>query len=191
VTRRRRAGFTLIELMAVVALFILMAALVMPNLSLFQGRKLRDRAENIADHLEFARQRSVMTGAPHRLHIDMREGTYRLEWSVAGATEEPAERELDEYGRVALSLAPQRTAEAHFQPMPGRFGTRTQLPEELVFASIESDQGIIDDGEFVVAFEPDGTTDYAAITIEDEAGQQLTLEVRPLADAVGIIDEGR
>ena len=44
-------------------------------------------------------------------------------------------------------------------------------------------------GEFIVAFAPDGTTDYAAITLEDERGGLVTLDVQPLADAVRIFDD--
>ena len=32
-----------------------------------------------------------MTGTPHRLAIDLREGTYRLEWAVSPESDEPGE----------------------------------------------------------------------------------------------------
>ena len=38
-------------------------------------------------------------------------------------------------------------------------------------------------------FARDGTTDFAAIVLDDESGGSLTLDVLPLADAVRIRDE--
>ena len=83
--RRGGAGFTLIEMLAVVAIFALVASFVMPNIGALRDRKLRAQAQQIAAHLELGRQRAVMTGVPHRLLLDLDEAAYRLEWFASEA----------------------------------------------------------------------------------------------------------
>ena len=70
-TARRAAAFTLIEMLAVVALMGLMAAFVVPNLGSLQNRRLHAQARELAAQFELARQRSVVTGIPHRMWMDL------------------------------------------------------------------------------------------------------------------------
>ncbi len=190
-----RAGFTLIEMLAVVALFILMATFAMPNLALLRDRALRQQAQRIAAQLELGRQRSVVTSIPHRLVIDLDNAAYRLEWLATDA-EARGESALGESplpvpvagGRPPIDLVAPREAQRSFQPVPGQFGRYAYLEPDLFFSGVETDQGWTEVGETFVAFERDGTTDYAAITLEDDAGRGLVLDVLPLADAVRIRD---
>ena len=73
------AGFTLIEMLAVVAIFSLLVAIVAPNIGRLSGRTLQAAADDLAARLELARQRAVVTGVPHRLWIDLDQASYRLE----------------------------------------------------------------------------------------------------------------
>jgi type II secretion system protein H len=75
---RRRAAFTLIEMIAVVAIFALLAAFVAPNLGILSSRRLEQEAQRLSGQLELARQRTVVTGIPHRLAIDLDRGSYWL-----------------------------------------------------------------------------------------------------------------
>jgi prepilin-type N-terminal cleavage/methylation domain-containing protein len=189
-----RAAFTLIEMLAVVAIFALMASFVMPNLGVFRSRALRHQAERIASLLELARQRSVVTAIPHRVVIDIDAGSYRLEWLVsedeAGESPAPAESaRLDLRGDMPLPLAAPREAQREYRPLPGRLGRRISLEHELAVAGIETPEGWIDRGEVFIAFDRDGTTAYTAIVLDDDSGRTATLDVLPLADAVRIRDE--
>src|SRR5262249_36320500 len=72
---------------AVLAILALLIAFVAPSLGTLTGRKARNTAEAIAATLELARQRTVMTGVPHRVHLDLDEPSWRLEWWVSDAEE--------------------------------------------------------------------------------------------------------
>ena len=183
----RRSAFTLIELLAVVAIFGLMAALIVPNMGLLQSRALRSEAEQIANLLELARQRTIVTGKPHRLSIDLEESAYRLEWLAAdeAANTQPGDSGAAR-GTSTLSLAPPRAEATFFRPVPGLYGNRKWLEPGIYFARVETDQGEADEGETMIEFENDGTTDGATIVLENEDGDTLVVEVAPLAPAVRV-----
>jgi len=190
--RRRAAAFTLIEMLAVVAIFALMAAFVMPNLGTLGSRTLQRQAQRIGGQLELARQRTIVTGIPHRLRLDLDNASYRLEWSVSEAEiegEAAPSAATDPNAAVRLSLAPPREAQRQFRPLPGRLGRDQPLESSLAIAGLETPEGWIERGEAFIAFDRDGTTVYTAVVLEDESGRSVTLDVLPLADAVRIRDE--
>jgi prepilin-type N-terminal cleavage/methylation domain-containing protein len=189
--RRSRLGFTLIEILSVVAILALVAAVVVPNLGAIQARRLRAEAERLASHLELARQRAVMTGVPHRVAIDLDQAEYRLEWlgDPDGADDAaPAPAELDLSGNAPLPLSAPQVAERDFQPMPGMFGQTVVLEDPLVFEGLQTPEGWITRGDSYVAFDRDGTTSWTEIYLEDGSGQSIGLQVQPLDDRVRIID---
>jgi prepilin-type N-terminal cleavage/methylation domain-containing protein len=187
----RRAGFTLIEVLAVVAILALMATFVLPNLSLLRSRSLRDEARRVAAEIELGRQRSVMMGIPHRLYIDLDARTYRLEWWT---TEAEARGERTEWtppvydlrGNGPLPLSPPREEERAFRPLPDEFGNSQTLDDGLAFEGLETPEGWVTQGETSVAFDREGTTSYAQIVIGDGQGERLAIDVLPLADAVRV-----
>ena len=73
-----QAGFTLIEVIAVIAIIGMVFAIGIPNLGGNKWNALNNEAELIAQSLRFARQRAVMTGIPHRVLIDLEDGGYLL-----------------------------------------------------------------------------------------------------------------
>ena len=190
--REGAAGFTLIEMLAVVAIFALVASFVVPNIGAVRDRRLRAQAQQIAAHLELGRQRAVMTGIPHRVLLDLDEAAYRLEWFTSEAEAqglpEPPAAELDLRGDTPLPLAAPLRAERDFRPLPGRFGDLRYLADGLFFGGIESQEGWIARGEVVVTFDRDGTASYTEIHIDDESGRRVVLDVRPLAEAVVVHD---
>ena len=188
-----RAGFTLIEMIAVVAIFALLVAVVAPNLGNLSGRTLRNASDALAARIDLARQRTVMTGIPHRVWIDLDGVSYRLEWFVTEAEaqgeDEPAEAEpLDLRGGTPLPLAAPRGAERAFRPFPGDLGRDTLLEDSLVFRGVETPTGWVERGGTSIEFGTDGTTETAAVILDDDSGRSLVIDVLPLAEAVRVSD---
>jgi hypothetical protein len=179
-------------MLAVVAIFALLASFVAPNLGLLSSHRLQQQAELISGQLELARQRAIVTGVPHRLAIDLDGQSYRLEWFVdeaeATGAPEPEPEPLDLRGAAPIPMAPPPEAEREFRPLPGMFGRATELEEALRFASVETTAGATDRGEAFVVFERDGTASPTEIVLADEDGHALLLEVQMLAEAVRIHD---
>ena len=188
----RSSGFTLIEIMAAVAIFALLAGLIAPRVGALTSRTLRQRAEQIAAKLELARQRSVLTGVPHRLLVDLDEGGYQLEWQVTEAEAEGRKPEppapLDLRGETPIPMAPAHAEERVYRPLPGTMGRFEWLEDDLAFAGLQTPEGWIERGEVSIEFERDGTASYTEIYLDDESGRTLVLDVLPLADAVRIND---
>lgn len=184
---RRRAGFTLIEMLAVVAIFALMAAFVVPNLGIVSRGALRNDAERLAARLELARQRSVVTSVPHRLYLDLEGGGWQLEW-LTGAEAGPEEALLELGGDAQAALDAPAAAELAYAPLDGELGRFTPLAEQVDFNGVETPEGWIERGEAFVGFERDGSATWTLIVLGNEDGDTLELEVLPLADAVRIRD---
>lgn len=188
---RRRAGFTLIELMAVVTIFALLAGFVAPNLGILSSRRLKLQAEQISAQLELARQRAIVTGIPHRLAIDLENGSYWLEWYVTeaealGVISQP--KPLDLRGAARIPLAPPNQGVREYRPLAGMFGRPTLLESSLKFQGVAGALGPFDRGEAFVEFERDGTASPLEIVLADDEGHALALEVLPFADSVQIHD---
>jgi type II secretion system protein H len=196
--RRRRAvtdarpalrGFTLVELLAVLVIFGLLAAIALPNLGIRSSRMLDEEARRLASSLEFARQRAVMTGVPHRVLVDLDQAAYRIEWQGRPEGEEALAAEAGgvALGAAALSkpaLAPPAVTERDFGPLAGSLGDVAELDEAVSFAGIETAEGTFEQGTVQIYFERNGTSDPAAVSLESESGRRVVLYVAPLSDAV-------
>lgn len=186
---RARRGFTLIEMLAVMAILALVAAFVLPNMGGFRARALRAEAQQIAAQLELARQRAIVTGVPHRLWLELDQAEYRLEWLA----EDPEDAELpvadtalDLNGNTPLSLSAPSVRELAYRPIPGNFGNLQVVAEPFYFAAVETPEGRITRGQVSVEFARDGTADYTEIYLQDAAGDHIALDVQPLDERVRI-----
>ena len=186
----KRRGFTLLEMVAVVAIMGMMMYLVAPSIGVTQTAQLRSGAREMGAHLEFARQRAIMTGKPHRVLIEIDEGWYQLEWFVSDRDEDPRQAAAATDLRGPVQMSPRHDQVPSYRIIPGSEGRLTWIDETLDFAGVEVDDGWYDSGEFQVVFQGDGSSDAARIVLRadpEEAG--LILEVSPLLDAVRIYDE--
>lgn len=196
-------GFTLIELIAVIAIMGMIFAIGIPGLSRSQLRGLKVEAESIAASLEFARQRAIMTGIPHRVLIDLEEGGYRIEWLVTedrafsaledrdgnpSALQEPVggiEDDSAGAGAQLVDFHPPAKEERDYYPIANRqLGSFTWLDDSRYFVGLNSSSGWIEGGDVEISFDIDGTTEYSQIEISDSDDNHLTLEIEPILDRI-------
>jgi prepilin-type N-terminal cleavage/methylation domain-containing protein len=188
---RDRAGFTLLEILAVLLIGGLLMSVALPNFGALHSHKLRQNADQIVERMDFGRQRAVMTGVPHRLAIDLDAGTYKLEWQGDRGSE-PAKqpKPKNELGiKAELSLAPPPKIERSYQGLSGPLGKRESLGGGIEFGWIETPGGEVDIGEAFITFEGDGTASYTVLVLNEPGGEELALEILPLADAVRVLHE--
>lgn len=195
------SGFTLIEIIAVIAIMGMVFAIGIPRLSTSKLRGLRTEAESIAASLEFARQRAIMTGVSHRVLIDLKEGGYRIEWlvdegrafeSIRDTGDEFAASDFDltrddpgHEGAELIDFYPPARNERDYYPIPNRqLGSFTWLDDSRYFVGLDSSSGWIEGGDVEIVFDMDGTTEYILLEIADASDNHLTLVVEPLLDRV-------
>jgi type II secretory pathway pseudopilin PulG len=175
----------------VILIIGLVASLVLPGLGFTTAQALDDSARALATDLEFARQRSVMTGIPHRVLLDLDAGGWRVEWEVAepepeDEPEPPAAPGLRSRG--GLDLRPPRQSDLAFRALPAGTGRAFLLEDEIAFGGVATAEGVAEEGLVGVGFEPDGTAEPSEIVLRDPSGFGVVLEVRALADAIVIRD---
>ncbi len=82
-----RAGFTLIELILVMAVLVIVLAVVAPSLgNFFRGRTLDSEARRFVSLTRYAESRAVSEGIPMLLWIDTQQRTYGLTEEVSYET---------------------------------------------------------------------------------------------------------
>jgi type II secretion system protein H len=186
------AGFSLIEVLAVLVIFVLVMTIVLPNFGIRGGRILAEESRKLASSLEFARQRAVMTGRPHRLILDLGRSTYQVEAFGPPPAVEAEEAELaalappleEELARPALS--PPVREDLDYYPLPGTPGDVQRIDDEVVVESVEYSAGTATDGVFQVVFERDGTADWATLHLVNQSKRRVALHIEYLADSVTI-----
>ena len=188
------AGFTLIEILAVVLILGLLASVALPTLGVRTGRLLHEEARRLAADLEFARQQTVMTGIPYRVFIDLEGEAWRVEWYVTeadalGLEQDPAAAPAAAGDEKQLDLAPPRGAERAFYPVPSELGRVEGLEPEISFADVRTPTALVTSGNVVVAFATDGTADPTSIALVDDSGHRVIVDVEPLEETVRVRDD--
>jgi len=188
--RSATPGFSLVELLAVMLIMGLLAAVALPNLGLRGAREVQDDAAQLAASLEFARERAVMTGIPHRLMLDLDQRAWWIEWQpppAPGRDDSPAPGPARWAEEKKLPLeAPAADSVGHFEPLPRPHGAPQRFPGGLRFVEVESATGSTREGRAWVRFDPDGTAPATRLLLVAKDGREIALDVAPLAQAIRI-----
>jgi len=101
----RLAGFTLIELILVLALLVIVTSMVAPAMSNFiRGRALDSEARRLMALIHAGQSRAVSEGMPMVLWVDEKQGAYGLQAETTGKTGDPKAEEmaLDAYLQITV-----------------------------------------------------------------------------------------
>lgn len=143
--RLRQEGFTLIELILVLALVVMLAGIASPMLGNFaRGRTTLDTAGHLLAIMQYAQDQASTGHGAYRLYIDPSKGTY---WLMA---------------------APQGA----WQKVSSEIGRSFTVPE-YISLDLRGTQDLMTNG--YIQFEPDGSHDMAAILLGDAQGQQVVI----------------
>src|SRR5580700_9493384 len=87
--KSHRKGFTLVELMLVMAVMMIILSIVVPSLKgFFRGRNLDNEAMRFLALTRYGQSRAINEGVPVELWVNTKAGNYGLE-ALSGYTETP------------------------------------------------------------------------------------------------------
>ena len=138
------AGFTLIELMVVIVIIAISAAVVIPRLPSPEGSRLKNSARNLASGIRFLNDQAVITKGVYRLKLNLTENSTTISKLSAIGDELPPD---------------------------DQFMNRRLVEEGITIEDVTDPQlGKVSEGEVNIRFGPAGSPD--CITIHLKGGEQ-------------------
>ncbi len=160
--RSPNAGFTLLELILVMGVIFLFAAVVAPNFSGFvPALRVRRGGEELMAAGRQARADAALKGRIVRLNLDSENNEFWL--TIQGDPFEDPEE---------------------FLPLTGPWSGNIPLPDDVSF---ESTEGIEEDPYY--EFRPDGSATDGSITVSNQKEDRLTIQIDGSTGRVYVDDE--
>ncbi len=179
-------GFTLLEILIVAFLIGILSSLFLPRLGKRFGFDLDNAGEVLSAELRYAAERSVSTGDPHRLVIDLDAQELRLE--RIAVNEPPPPFELPGSPSL-LDLKPPRP-EQESKPVPERQGDWHPISaEDVRIEAVVIGEEEFDEERVAIAFDGEGGADPASIRLVDPDGNRITLAVQPFTSEIKVLRE--
>ena len=155
----RVAGFSLVELIAVIFVLILLVAIAYPKIRI--GGDLKTASRQLIGTIQYAYSSAESEKQPYRLHYDLTYGEY---WVSAAPTAAD-----DDASQDAKPDQPRR------------------LPKGIRFATIETLHfGDVVDGRAFTHFYPIGRVEPTVIHLQNEEYETLSLSINPLTARVTV-----
>jgi type II secretory pathway pseudopilin PulG len=205
---------TLIEIMIVL---LLIAGLMVASVGLFNNinkANLKGQALRLSGYIKYAYGQAAIQQRYYRLVIDINTNEYWVEKAASqdvGAPPRPPDPALLNAPPGGAAPPPSGPSSRPVDAEAGAFGLnrpgyeaseerlakRRELLNNVRFTSVTKsyDEGPIEAGRAFITFYPSGFVDRSQITIRDEDGAAMTLELQPLTGKVelwvGERDAGR
>jgi general secretion pathway protein H len=154
VETQKKEGFTLIELMIVIAVLGVMITLVIPRLGELGEANMKRSARHLTGMIRFLRDESEARKTVYRLRFDVQGGRYWAEVMV---------------------LTSDKSVE--FRPLKSSIGSEGSLSGQTTFRDVQAASHPDDP---YIQFTPDGWVENAAIHLRNGDGKDFTLLVNPL-----------
>ncbi len=156
-----RKGFTLIELIVVLVLLSIAAALVVPRLPATENMALKSSARAAASLLRYLGERSIGSKNSYRLHVNISENSLKVTRRLASGDEIPPEDPL-------LS--------------------RNTLAAGIVITGIQSPRlGKVTEGEVLIDFGAVGLSEFLTLHLSTAKGESFTVAAYPRGGKVKIL----
>ncbi len=188
--RMNAAGFTMIELLVVVALVGMIGLFAIPGISSVFKVSLNSATRDLATTIKESYNSAVMTKKVHRLVYDIKENTYWVEIGPSGMLMETEEtRERDARVKRFASRKSLEEIEEEEKKRASAFilaknVTRKPitLPRGVEFEDVSTEQtpDVITEGKAYTHFFPHGMIEQTVIHLKDNSNHQATLVIEPL-----------
>jgi len=181
---RRRAGFTLIEVILVVVISLILLGVSLPHFAhTYKGSKLRSAARTVTRMARYARSMAIMRETKMSIVLNHETMEIYLGGSSQTSTNE-ADGELDQDVLKRLGYVEGEASD-------GNIGIEKEihrfLPEGIEVADFEKDW--IEDEEeyeelYLIHYYPDGQSDWFILELKDRRGLGVKLENDPISGKI-------
>lgn len=149
---RRAPGFTLVEVLVVLAIVGLVLGLALPKLGEMSGAELRSAARRLAGAARYAADQAAVRKSPHRIRFDFERRAYQVEVAEGD----------------------------RWLPDPATLGRAVRLPGAVRIAVVETRaRGRRTEGEAWVEFYPKGYAERGVVQLAVGDDRVYSVEVRP------------
>jgi len=160
-TNPGNSGFTLLELMVVLVLLSLAAALIVPRLPSTDAMELKSSARSVASLLRYLGERSIASKNSYRLHINISENSVKVTRKLASGDEVQPEDSL---------LA------------------RNALASGIDIADLQMPRlGTVTEGEVLIDFGAAGLSEFLTLHLNSPKGESFTIVGYPQGGKVKIL----
>jgi len=181
----RRNGFTLMELMVVLALIAIMTAVIIPEMKgTFEDALLRSTGRKLVEVFNLASSRAVTINETHRVRLERKTGRYFVEKT---RSEGALGREIDPRSEIAGGegvLDTRIIIEVH------KSGEDSSDAPDQGPAFVSGEDLGKRHADDTISFNADGTADASEILLRDLAGFRLLLRINPITSRVQITELG-
>ena len=196
-TRRSQRGFTLIEILMVVAIFVLIAGIAAPMFAgSYAGAKLRSAARAVVMTHRYARNMAIMRQRPVAVLVNERRATLEVVLLTGRESEELTELAIppDENGATFASANATNDADAAAATTnadavaedKATSDMLKELPEGISIDSFECQRPGSDaaDAPRVVCYYPSGLSDGFTLRVADARGRSVEITADPLTGEI-------
>jgi prepilin-type N-terminal cleavage/methylation domain-containing protein len=186
-TIRRAAGFTLMEIMIVMAIIAMVIALGLPSIQRVTNQRINSSTRKFVGLIRTVRNDAVLLNGIYRLAIDLENKTYWIE--------------VQKEARLLLETAeaPKSKQKGKSAPPPSNFQIATKyskepmpMPGGVAFEGVLKERdGLIKEGIAYVHFFPNGFNEQAILYLKKDGSKTISysLLIRPTSGKVDIYPE--
>lgn len=186
----RQEGFSLIEMLIVIAIITLMAVVTLPNISSYFKLSLNSATRDIASTIKEAYNAAVLTGRVHRIVYDFKESNFWVESGPKGHQLDTAESLEKEERRTRFSRKKETAPKSKFELVRSITRKKVELPRGVQFEDIvtQSREEPLTEGLAYTHFFPNGLTEQALIHLKDESKHRISLVITPMLGKTELYD---
>jgi type II secretion system protein H len=172
-----QGGFTLMELMLVLTLIAIMAAMIVPEMKgSMEDALLRSSARKVVDVFNLTYSRAVSFNQLHRVILDQSTGKFRVERKIADSPNQSDFEPIKDLNGFEGQIDPRIAIEIRAtQAQP----SDEQMPED-------EPKSFFRDG---INFYADGTADGCEILLRDRMGVEVVLQLNPITANIHMLDQ--
>lgn len=164
-----KRAFTIIEVLVVLALLGMIAAIGVPQIQRIFRSNLKNSSRKIASAIRYAYDSSVISGNVFRFVVDFEKSSYHLEESDKKnfLIEEYTEEEEEKIEDSLTEEEKKERMKTSFLPIRGQLGKPNKLPSAIKFDSIEKVRikRTFKEGKAFLYFFPQGATEKVIIRL--------------------------